>query len=468
MKGKKGKTKQESKIHNKEIPAQIFREYDIRGFVDVELSNELYNTLGKAFGTYLQKRRTKKAVVGFDNRPSSESYADEFIKGLLSAGIDVVNIGCVVSPLMYFARKTLGINGGAMITASHNPKEFNGLKLAEGVGCIYGKEIQAIRKIAEKGKFHKSENKGKEKKFDALPSYIETLAKKISLKKKLKVVLDCGNGTGSLSAPKVMKRLGCELIELYCSSDGTFPNHNPDPTQEGAMQDLIAKVKETNADIGIGIDGDGDRLGVVDEKGALVWGDKLMILFARELLARKKGAKVLMEIKCSQALWEEILINGGKPIMSPTGHSIIESKMHLEKALLAGEMSGHIYFADDYYGFDDAIYAAARLLRILSESDKKISEMLSTSPKYFTTPEIRVDCEEAKKDFVVSEISRKFKKLYPKSITIDGIRVVFDQGWGLVRKSNTQPKLILRFEAKSEVELQRIRDLIEPEVHRLI
>jgi phosphomannomutase/phosphoglucomutase len=450
------------------MPPQIFREYDLRGLVGKEFNEQIYNSLGKAFGTYLQEHKTKDAVVGYDNRPSSEGYSKEFIDGLRSTGVDVVNIGCVVSPLMYFARKHLKINGGAMITASHNPKEFNGLKMAEGNGCIYGKEIQEIRKIAEKGEFFVGGKKGAEKKLDMLPAYIDLLKNKIKLKKKLEVVLDCGNGTASLSTPKVLKGLGVELTELYCDSDGTFPNHHPDPTQVSAMQDLIAKVKETNADVGIGIDGDGDRIGVVDDKGNILWGDMLMVLFARELLSKKKGAKVFMEIKCSQALWDEILIHGGRPIMSPTGHSIIENKMHAENADLAGEMSGHIYFADEYYGFDDATYAAARLLRLLSNSGEKISEMLTTVPKYYSTPEIRVDCPDEKKDFVVSAIVRKFKKLYPNSITIDGIRVVFDDGWGLVRKSNTQPKLILRFEAKTEKGLERIRNLIEPEVQKLI
>jgi len=234
------------------------------------------------------------------------------------------------------------------------------------------------------------------------------------------------------------------------------------------MQDLIAKVKETNADVGIGIDGDGDRIGIADDKGNLVWGDMLMVLFAREVLARKKGAKVLMEIKCSQALWEEILKNGGKPVMSPTGHSIIEDKMHREKAVLAGEMSGHIYFADEYYGFDDATYAAARLLRLLSNSEKTISEMLASAPKYHTTPEIRADCPEERKDFVVNAMKKKYKKLYPKSITIDGIRILFNDGWALIRKSNTQPKLILRFEARTKEGLERMRGIIEPEVQKLV
>ena len=468
MKREKFNEKAVSRIAPLKIPKEIFREYDIRGLVDKELNEGLYNALGKAYGTYLQKHKTKKAVVGYDNRPSSESYANAFIDGLLSAGIDVVNIGCVVSPLMYFARKELRINGGAVITASHNPKEFNGLKLAEGDGCIYGKEIQAIREIAEKGNFYVGQKKGTEKNFDVLPSYIKLLKEKIKLKRKLKVVLDCGNGTASLSTPAVLKSLGCELTELYCASDGTFPNHHPDPTQESAMRDLIEKVKETNSDLGIGIDGDGDRIGVVDDKGNLAWGDMLMVLFAREVLASRKGAKVLMEIKCSQSLWEEILKNGGKPIMSPTGHSIIEAKMHKEKAVLAGEMSGHIYFADEYYGFDDATYAAARLLGLLSGSDKKISEMLRSAPKYYTTPEIRVDCAEEKKDFVVESIKKKYKKLHPKSITIDGIRIVFEDGWALVRKSNTQPKLILRFEAKTQAKLEKIKNLIEPEVQRLV
>ena len=448
------------------IKGDVFREYDLRGLAGVELNEDVYILLGKAFGTYLRRHATTSAVVGFDNRPSSESYSRAFIEGMLFAGIDVTNLGCVVSPLMYFARNHLGINGGAIITASHNPKEFNGLKMAVGGGCIYGAEIQEVRKIAELGEF--VQGKGKEKKLDVLSAYIKMMGEKIKLKRKLKVVLDCGNGTASLCTPAVLKMLGCELIELYCTSDGTFPNHHPDPTQESAMQVLISKVRETKADVGIGIDGDGDRIGVVDDKGNIVWGDMLMVLFARELLGKKKGARILMEIKCSQSLWDEILKNGGRPIMSPTGHSIIEAKMHEENAMLAGEMSGHIYFSDEYYGFDDATYAAARLLSLLSNSNMKISEMLATAPKYYSTPEIRLDCDEKKKGFVVGSMVKKFSKLYPKSITIDGIRVVFEDGWALVRKSNTQPKLILRFEAQSRASLDRIRGIVEPEVKKLL
>lgn len=448
------------------VKASIFREYDIRGLVGEDISEEVYELLGKAYGTYLRGFNSNKAVVGYDNRVSSPPYATAFINGLNSTGVSVVNIGLVVSPLMYFARKHLNINGGAVVTASHNPPEFNGLKLTQGIGCIFGEEIQQIRGILESGKFVVGE--GSEEKLDIIPEYIKLVKNKISLKKKLRVVLDCGNGTGSIITPRVLKELGVELIELYCESDGTFPNHHPDPTQIDAMKDLVEKVKETKADLGVAIDGDGDRLGAVDEKGNLVWGDQLMILFSREVLSKHKGAKVLFEVKCSQSLWEEIEKNNGKPVMTATGHSIIENRLHEEKALLAGEMSGHIYFADEYFGFDDATYAAARLLRILSNSSESISQLLATAPKYYSTPEIRVDCPEDKKVRVVEKISNKFKKLYPESVTIDGIRIIFENGWALVRKSNTQAKIILRFEAKTKEELEKIESTIRPEVEKAI
>ena len=446
-----------------EVNENIFREYDIRGLVDRELDEELMFAIGRAYASFLHKKRVKKAVLGYDNRLTSEAYSKAIVKGLLSSGVKVINLGLCTSPVMYFARKHLKIDGGIMITASHNSKEFNGIKLAHGKGCIFGADIQEILKIIKRKDF--VDGSSKEEKMDLTRDYVKNISNKVKLARKLKVVLDCGNGTGSIVSPQLIKDLGCEVIELYCESDGTFPNHHPDPTVPETLQDLIARVKEEKADLGIGIDGDGDRIGVVDEKGSIVWGDQLMILFSREVLAKHQGAKILMEVKCSQALWEEIEKHGGKPILSKTGHSLIEAKMHEEGALLAGEMSGHIYFGDEYFAFDDALYAAARLLRILSNSQETISEMLATAPQYFSTPEIRLDCSDKKKFVVVESLKKIFKEKY-ETIDIDGARVLFPGGWALMRASNTQAKLIVRMEAKTREKLGEIKEEVYAELKK--
>lgn len=437
------------------ISAAIFREYDIRGIVGKELSEDAFELLGKAYGTYLLGFGSKKAIVGHDNRQSSASYKNAFIKGLLSTGCAAVDVGMIVTPMLYFARKKWETDGGAMITASHNPPEYNGLKLTQGNGCIFGKELQKIRKIAESKKF--AAGKGKSVKKGISNEYAQMIAKKICLKKKLKAVVDCGNGTASPFAAKIFQSLGCQVIELFCESDPSFPNHFPDPTIPEFLAELSKKVVQEKADLGIALDGDSDRIGVVDDTGNILFGDTLLILFSREILSKNRGAKVIVEVKCSQSLIDEVQKLGGKTVLSATGHSIIENRMHKEHALLAGEMSGHIYFGDEYYSFDDAIYAGARLMRLLSQSGKKLSQLLSDVPKYFNTPEIRVDCAEEEKERIVSQTKKFFAKKYPKSVTVDGIRVVFPDGWALVRKSNTQPKLILRFESKTPQGLERIK-----------
>ncbi len=434
----------------------IFREYDIRGIVGKELSEELFESLGKAYGTYLSGFGSKKAVVGHDNRKSSKSFKNAFIKGLLSAGCSAIDVGMVVSPMVYFARKIWKIDGGAMITASHNPPEYNGLKLMQGAGCIFGKEIQKIKQITESKKFFLG--KGKLFKKNIVKEYEKMISKKIKLKKKLKIVIDCGNGTASPFAPKIFSKIGCKVEKLFCKSDPNFPNHFPDPTIPEFLQELIKKVIEKKADAGIALDGDSDRIGVIDDKGNILFGDQLLILFSRELAAKHKNPKIIVEVKCSMSLIDEIEKLGGKAIMSATGHSIIENRMHKEHALLAGEMSGHIYFGDEYYSFDDAIYAGARLMRLLSLSDKKLSELLVDAPKYYNTPEIRVDCDPKKIGEIVEETKNFFSAKYPKSVTVDGIRVIFSDGWALVRKSNTQPKLIMRFESKTPQGLERIKN----------
>ncbi|MFH1588605.1 MAG: phosphomannomutase/phosphoglucomutase, partial [Candidatus Diapherotrites archaeon] len=416
----------------------------------------------KAIGSYLIKAGGKTAVIGHDNRPSSPSFAKNLIRGLVSTGIEVIDIGLVPTPAYYFSIIYFQAHGGAMITGSHNPSEFNGFKISKGNHAIFGEEIQEIRKLMEKGDFIKG--KGRIIKKEILEEYAETIQKKVSLGKRLKVVLDCGNGVGSVIAPQILRKLGVDLTELYCVSDGTFPNHHPDPTLPATLTDLISKVKELNADIGIALDGDADRIGVVTEKGDILWGDQLLILFSRELLEKVPGAKILVEVKCSQALIEDIKNHKGVPILSPTGHSIIEAKMVEEHAFIAGEMSGHMFFRDEYFGFDDAIYASARILRILSNSDKKLSELLADAPKYFSSPEIRVECSDDEKFDVVKKVGDFFKEKH-EVIDVDGARVLFDNGWGLIRASNTQPVLVLRFEAKTKEELEEIKSIFRQKLN---
>lgn len=441
---------------NLELNPEIFREYDIRGVVDKDLTEEVMEFIGKAYGTLIAKKGSETVVCGHDNRESSERLQRALINGLVSAGCNVIDIGLSSSPMMYYAVHKLNAAAGMNVTGSHNPKEFNGVKITrEKALPVYGEEIQKIRDIIEKGQFKLG--KGKVEKGKILQDYFKMLREKISLKKKVKVVVDCGNGTAGIIAPKIFKDWGCEVVELYCELDGSFPNHLPDPVKPEFLQDLIKKVKEEKADLGIGLDGDVDRIGVVDSEGNIIWGDTLMILFAMEILQKNPGAKILFEVKCSQALYEEIEKNGGKPIIWKTGHSLIKAKMREENALLAGEMSGHMFFADEYFGFDDAVYAAGRLLRILSESEKSIKELLENIPKYFSTPEIRLDCSDTEKERIVNEVKEYFLEKYPDSVTVDGIRIIMPNGWALVRKSNTQPKIIVRFEAKTEERLEEIK-----------
>lgn len=439
-----------------DVEKSIFREYDIRGIVGSELTKDVFEFLGKAYGTYIQGFGSKKVVVGFDNRESSSGFSNSFINGLKSTGCFVIDLGVVVTPMLYFARKKWGIDGGAIITASHNPSEYNGLKLTQGTGCIFGNEIQKIRKLVLEENF--LSGSGTVEKKDIVKEYEVMLKEKIILKRKLKVVIDCGNGTASFFATKLFRKLGVEVVELFCDSDPSFPNHFPDPTVPEFLEDLIKKVKEEKADLGVSFDGDADRIGVVDETGNILFGDQLMMLFSKEILEKNKGATIIVEVKCSAALIEDIKKNGGKVVLSATGHSIIEEQMHSKKALFAGEMSGHIYFGDEYYSFDDAFYAFARLLRLLCNDNKKLSELFLGLPKYYNTPEIRVDCSEEKKAEIVEKTKEFFLAKYPNSITVDGIRIIFKDGWGLIRKSNTGPKLILRFESKTKEGLLRIKN----------
>lgn len=436
----------------------IFREYDIRGIVEIDLTERVVELIGKSFGTYLQRQGGKKVSVGGDVRLSTDRFRAAVIKGLTSTGIDVIDIGVVPTPVQYFSLFKLPVDGGVMITGSHNPPEFNGFKMSVGQSSIYGADIQKLREIIEKEDF--LTGTGKVRKINIIQDYIKDIAKRLDIKGKVKVVFDCGNGAASLVIEDLMKALGINAYFMYCEPDGTFPNHHPDPTIVEYIADLREQVLKLKADIGIAFDGDADRLGVIDDRGEIIWGDRLLILFAKSILKEKKGQKIIFEVKCSQALPEAIEAAGGEPIMWKTGHSLLKKKMKETGAVIGGEMSGHLFFADRYYGYDDAIYAAARLIELLSKEGKKASELLADVPQYFTTPEIRLEVDSDGEKF---EISRKavdyFKKNY-EVIDVDGVRILFGDGWGLVRASNTQPVLVLRFEAKTPERLKEIQDLV--------
>ncbi|HHV61309.1 MAG TPA: phosphomannomutase/phosphoglucomutase [Firmicutes bacterium] len=438
---------------------EIFREYDIRGVAERDLTSDVVYALGQAIGTYLQNAGEKEAIVGRDNRISSPRLRDALVDGITSTGCNVLDIGVVITPAFYYARIFYGINGGAMITASHNPPEFNGFKVAFGPGTLYGEQIQDLRKLAESGDF--ARGRGRVSTADPREAYISMIAEKIQLgPRRLKVAVDCGNGTASFFAGDLMHKLGCDVIPLYCESDPAFPNHFPDPVRPQNLGALIDAVRSQGADLGVAYDGDGDRIGVVDEKGDIIWGDRLMVLFWREILPKHPGATAIIEVKCSQALVEEVERLGGRPMFYKTGHSLIKAKMREIGAVFTGEMSGHMFFADEYYGFDDALYASARLLRILSNTDATLSELLGDVPKYPATPETRVPCPDREKFNVVRSIQEHFKALYPV-IDIDGARIIFPSGWGLVRASNTGPELVVRAEAKTGDALDKIKKEIE-------
>ncbi len=437
------------------IKHNIFRLYDIRGIVGEDLTEQAVYKIARAIASKAVSRGYKKIVLGRDNRMSSPRLREITIKALLESGCDIVDLGVVITPIFYFAARHLNIKAGLMITASHNSSEYNGFKMLLGETTIYGEEIQEIRQIAESGEYI-SGTDGRLIELDIINDYMEMIKGKIQLgSKKLKVVVDCGSGTASLFAPRLFRELGCQVVELYCESDPTFPHHHPDPVAVENCQDLIQVVKQEQADLGIGLDGDGDRLGVVDREGNIIWGDMLMILFWREILPHHPGTECIVEVKCSQSLIDEISRLGGKPLLYKTGHSLIKGKMKETGAIFTGEMSGHMFFADEYYGFDDALYAAARLLRILSNSDKDLTELLADVNKYYTTPEIRAKSTDEAKFEVVEQVLQHFRPLY-EVLDIDGARILFPEGWGLVRASNTGPELIVRCEGSTPEALEKI------------
>lgn len=443
---------------------EIFREYDIRGIAGENITEEVAEIIGKSFAAKILERGGKVVSVGRDCRESSPALSGAMIRGITSTGINVKNIGLVTTPMMYYSLYLDDLDGGVMITASHNPKEYNGFKLCAGKESLFGNEIQDIRRIAEAGEF--PSGRGNVEHRDIMEEYLGYFEDNIRIKPGIRVAVDCGNATVGLTGPEIFNRLGCVVTELYTELDGEFPNHHPDPTVEENLADLKKAVIENGCDVGIAFDGDGDRLGVIDNNAATIWGDMLVLLYARELLKENPGAKVIGDVKCSSRLFEGIEKAGGKPIMWKTGHSLIKNKIREENAALAGEMSGHIFFNDRFFGYDDALYAALRLLEILSAHEEPFSELFSDIPAAFTTPEIRVECPDDIKFDLVEAVKNSLGKRF-KVIDIDGVRVEFPDGWGLVRASNTQPALVLRFEAETKERLEEIRSVIEGELERI-
>ncbi|HHP7236304.1 MAG TPA: phosphomannomutase/phosphoglucomutase [Desulfobacterales bacterium] len=441
----------------------MFRKYDIRGIVDQDFNLEDVEKLGRGYATYLADHGGRVCVVGRDCRLSSPEIRQALVRGITDGGADVIDVGLCPTPLLYFAVRNLEADGGVMITASHNPPEYNGFKVCLGADTISGEEIQKFRKTVEAGRF--ASGSGSSKAADLLPAYGDYLAGNIRLQRPVRLAVDAGNGTGGITAGPILQRLGCSPVALYMEPDGAFPNHEPDPTVPENLAALSQIVVDQGLELGIAFDGDADRLGVVDEAGRILYGDMLMIIFARDILKDHPGGKFIGEVKCSQVMYDDIRARGGVPIMWKTGHSLIKQKLREENALLAGEMSGHFFFKHRYFGFDDALYAACRLLEIVSRDDRPLSAYLQDLPPIHNTPEIRVDCPEEQK-FPLVERVRQILAAEHRVIDIDGVRVLFPDGWGLVRASNTSPVIVLRFEAQSESRLQEIQALVESVIEK--
>ena len=443
------------------IAREIFRQYDIRGVVGKDLHPETAEAIGRGYAAYIAQHGVRGAVaVGRDNRPSGKALRDALVRGLTESGVDVVDIGVVPTPLLYWALHNVDVVGGIQLTGSHNPPEYNGFKLSVGKGSLHGEEIQALYGMITAGKFPAGRGRAREE--HVIDRYIADVVKRVGkLSRPMKVVADCGNGAGALVAPQLLRAIGANLTTLFCESDGTFPNHHPDPTVVENLQDLIAGVARDRADIGVAFDGDADRIGVIDEQGGIVWGDHVLILYARDVLQRSgRGQSIIFDVKCSQALPDAIRKAGGTPVMWKTGHSLIKDKMKELGAPIAGEMSGHMFFTEGFYGHDDALYGAARLLRIVADSGYSVTELLADVPKFVSTPELRVEVPEAIKFDLVERAVRHFASKYD-TVDVDGVRVNFGDGWGLIRASNTQPVLVTRFEARTPERLAAIRGEME-------
>ena len=446
--------------------SSVFREYDIRGLAEKDFDKEFALLLGKVHGTIISKKGGKRVTVGRDCRATSDAYAEAVIAGLASTGLHVYDIGVCPTPLLYFSLFHLDVDGGIQVTASHNPSEYNGFKLCVGKETLYGQQIQDVRAKVERNEF-KQKAGGKVERYEIVPPYHRHLLQDVPrLARPLKVVVDAGSGVGGPVAPPIFRELGCTVWEIACTPDGRFPIHHPDPTVPENLAMLIEKVRHEKADLGIAYDGDADRIGAVDEQGNILWGDELLVLFARDVLQRNPHAVIISEVKCSQRLYDDIAKNGGKAIMWKAGHSLLKAKMKETHALLAGEMSGHMFFKERYFGYDDAIYASLRLLEILAKSSQPLSGLLADLPKSVSTPEIRVDCPDEKK-FAIAEKAKEYFRKHYDIIDVDGVRVQFPEGWGLIRASNTQPALVLRFEAKSDEKLKEYRAIIEGKLREL-
>jgi phosphomannomutase / phosphoglucomutase len=445
-----------------DLASHIFRQYDIRGIVGKDLDAGVTRQVGKAYGSILREavgERGARVVVGQDNRPHSPELAEGLIRGLLSAGVDVVSLGTVPTPLVLWAESRLGTDGGIQITGSHNPAEYNGVKMTLLGRSFYGEDIQGLLQRLQQGSL--LDGSGSLRYNDVIPRYVEEIAGGFALARPVRVVVDCGNGVGSLVAEELLEAVGAEVIPLFCESDGTFPNHHPDPTVDEYLEDLIRLVREKDAEVGIAFDGDADRIGAVDETGTIVRGDILLLLFGLDVLDRRgPGQKLIFDVKCSQVLPEVFREAGGDPIMWKTGHSHIKEKMKETGAPLGGELSGHICFADEYIGIDDALYGACRLVDLLARRDGSFSQLVASLPRYVATPEIRIEVDERKKWEVVDRALEHFREGH-EVVDVDGARILFGDGWGLLRTSNTQPAIVARFEARTEERLREIQGLVE-------
>jgi phosphomannomutase / phosphoglucomutase len=441
----------------------IFREYDIRGIVEQHLAGDIPEQIGRAFGSALRRsnggRDDLVVAIGSDNRPTSPALAQQVVAGLRAAGVSVRDYGTVPTPVLYYAAAKEEADGGLQITGSHNPPEYNGFKMLSRGRSVYGEAIQSLRRMIEEGDFESG--RGGYEQRDIVAEYVEDVGGRFAPKRPIKVVVDCGNGTGSVVAVDLLRRAGAEVVPLYCESDGTFPNHHPDPTVDEYIQDMIEVVRRERADLGVAFDGDADRLGAVDERGNVVRGDLLLLLFGLDALQRLGAPqKLIYDVKCSQALPEVYAAHGGEPIMWKTGHSLIKEKMKELGAPIAGELSGHICFGEDYYGFDDALYGACLLVQLTASEPRPLSARVAEFPQYVSTPEIRVEVTEETKFGIVERAVEVFREKYDV-IDVDGVRVLFDDGWGLLRASNTQPVLVLRFEARTAARLAEIREIME-------
>ncbi|NOZ04037.1 MAG: phosphomannomutase/phosphoglucomutase [FCB group bacterium] len=434
----------------------IFREYDIRGKVVEDFPPEVVELLGKGFGTFVLRNGGREISLSGDVRLTTPDLIEHFKNGVLSTGVDVIKLGLIPTPVNYYSMYKLNVAGAVQITGSHNPPEFNGFKLSLFKKAVYGDDIQRIRELIDNQDFETGE--GSEVRHDIREEYEEMILGKINIARPVKVVMDCGNAAGALMAPELFKKMGVDLTELYCEVDGTFPNHHPDPTVKANLRDLIDLMKKGEHEVGVAFDGDADRIGVIDETGEIIWADQLMALFLPEVIS--PGDEVLFDVKCSQALEDMILRYGGKPVMWKTGHSLIKQRMSELGCKLGGEMSGHIFFADDYFGYDDAIYVAARLVQMVSRSQKTLSEMKAEIPKYYSTPEMRMGCESDEEKFRIAKEAAEYFKAHYECITVDGVRIKFGDGWGLVRSSNTQPVIVCRFEASTPERMEEIKTLV--------